>query len=304
MEERIRKRKEKRENASKAQLAQIKREAEERRCELTVEELAKCCLRWVCPESDSLDFFMVKRLVENTWVNHQVGPHSQAYFPKGVSPIGIIVRAVYRIENAALRERYENRRRWLKKRLCVELQRAPILTEARDVMKERQSAVGMEPSDDAITNIPCGGTGTIPSNHQLTAHYNSKLENDDTYLFHGTPHQNVIGIAKNGFMINEYGKKGLYGTGLYLADSSEKSDTYADYINARRTTYLTMIVVRTLLGRVKAHECDSENENLVASHECDSFVTGFQRSFREFMLHDAVQAYPEYVVVYDRKVTI
>ena len=292
------------ESASKAQLAQIKREAEERRRGLTVEELAQCYLAWVCPERDSLDFFMVKRLVENTWVSHQVGPHGRAYFSRGMRPIGIIVRAVYRIENAALRERYERRRRWLKKKLCAELKRVPILTEARDVMKERQCAVGMEQSDDLIINIPCRGTGTIPSNDQLTAHYNSKLNKDETYLFHGTPYQNVIGIAKDGFLINTYGKKGRYGIGLYLADSSEKSDPFADYINGRRTTSLTMIVVRTLLGRVKAHECDSENDTLKASHECDSYVAGFQRSFREFMLHDAVQAYPEYVVVYDRKVTI
>ena len=302
MEVRIRKQREKREDEPKAHLARIKQEAEERKCKLPDEHLAECCLRWVCPERDSLDFFMVKRLVENTWVNHQVGPHSQAYFPKGVSPTGIIVRAVYRIENAALREKYESRRRWLKKKLCVELQMAPISTEARDVMLERQCAVCMKQPNDAITKIPCSRSRGIPSDARLTAHYNSKLEKDDTYLFHGTPYENVFSIAENGFQINTYGKKGLYGTGLYLAESSEKSDPYAGYVDARRTTSLTMIVVRTQLGRVQAVTCDCRYHNLEASHECDSYVAGFYREFREFVLHDAVQAYPEFVVVYDRQI--
>ena len=216
------------------------------------------------------------------------------------------------------------------KKLCDELVKKPILTERptvlipRDVgsttrfeqatskqkpwyrrylpQRGKSDARDAEANDTDVT-VPLF---TPPDSSVLTRHLREHLHKDETYLFHGTKLKNLKSIVENGFNHGKYARNGLYGKGIYLAESSEKADQYADPVNERRSDDLTLLVVRVLLGNVVSH---ASNEPIKAPYRgavgrraagADSFVTALQKRFREFLVFDARQCYPEYIVLYDR----
>ena len=52
------------------------------------------------------------------------------------------------------------------------------------------------------------------------------LQPNEVFLFHGTKLANIPDILHKGFKLIK-ARKGLYGKGIYLAESSEKADQYA-----------------------------------------------------------------------------
>ena len=90
---------------------------------------------------------------------------------------------------------------------------------------------------------------------------------------------------------------------LYISDPS----------GTRRTTGLTMFIVRVILGRSYIHT----KEEPLADIPCqkrgcmkpgceehdpfDSVVAGINKRFREFLVFDTKRCFPQYLVVYDRE---
>ena len=85
-----------------------------------------------------------------------------------------------------------------------------------------------------------------------------------------------------------------YGTGIYLAESSQKADQYSDEETNRVENCLAMFVVRTRMGKV-AH-CHKNNKQAGV----DTIIGGKGKRFREFVVTDVKNVYPEFLVIYDR----
>ena len=149
----------------------------------------------------------------------------------------------------------------------------------------------------------------------------------EAYLFHGTRLRNVNSIIESGFDLDQC-KSGLYGRGIYLAESSQKADQYTDNPLHRRSTFLPMFVVRTSLGKVGVYKnklktkpsrgditnTASTSSNIVGpdtdqsvnAHAPDTnhtIMAGENKRFREFVKREAAQCYPEFLIIYDRETT-
>eukprot|EP00930_Biecheleria_cincta_P000716 TRINITY_DN101699_c0_g1_i1.p2 TRINITY_DN101699_c0_g1~~TRINITY_DN101699_c0_g1_i1.p2 ORF type:complete len:109 (-),score=17.58 TRINITY_DN101699_c0_g1_i1:45-371(-) len=96
----------------------------------------------------------------------------------------------------------------------------------------------------------------------------------------------------------------MYGSGVYLAGSCTKADEYAkdepgdyyDGINA-------MLLCRTCMGKMyyttKRDENAGDNALVKKTPDCTlGDRSASAGTFREFVVHDTSQVYPEYIVFY------
>ena len=268
----------------------------------------------VHPVSNSLDYFMVKRLIQNTWVYDRSQHERKGVDARNLRHSGMKIRAIFKVKNPQQWNPYKEKRMELEKEFCDELIKKKILTEEDDVMhykaEKDNELQDRSSSRDVEKNESEGIPLIVPLDDRLETYYNTQLEKNETYLFHGTKVENLKSIIENGFDYERFARTGLYGRGIYLAESSEKADQYADFVNRRRRTDLTVIIVRTLLGSVRAHheesaidledECSSDSDGGSNVRTCNSFVTALNKRFREFVLHDRHQTFPEFIVLYDR----
>jgi len=131
-------------------------------------------------------------------------------------------------------------------------------------------------------------------------------------LFHGTNPTAAGLICDGGFQISKAGsnKGTLYGNGLYFAENSSKSDEYAgDDKEGVYQGLFAMMLCRVCCGNMfVTDEVQPNVENLErnclqpgAKHHC---VVGDREkargTYREFVVFDADQAYPEFVIIYRR----
>lgn len=132
---------------------------------------------------------------------------------------------------------------------------------------------------------------------------------NETYLWHGAPIRKGLAIAHDDFSLRYVGTGAggcMYGNGLYFAESSTKADEYskADEPGGHYEDIFALLLCRVCLGRFYyTEESDPGAEQLVASKDFDSVLGDRARSvqtFREFVLYDRDQVYPEYLVLYSR----
>jgi len=136
-------------------------------------------------------------------------------------------------------------------------------------------------------------------------------ELNEHYLWHGTGPTEAQGIASKGFDMDQAGSSrgALFGRGLYFAESCLKAD---EYVRPDDKGLYPLILCRVTLGNV--NYCDAEDpwelrESLRVS--CRAGAGGHhsvlgdrekvRQTFREFVVFDGHQAYPEYVVWYSRR---
>jgi len=141
-------------------------------------------------------------------------------------------------------------------------------------------------------------------------------------LFHGSSPAKCESICRNNFRISLSGTgatwkdkgspKGtpLYGHGVYFADRVTKADEYSEMVEAGRrfAGCHTMLVCRVLGGRVQycdTNEIDpaSLQKQVISGPFHSVFgdrVTKLKKPFREVVVYDATQCYPEYVIYYRR----
>jgi hypothetical protein len=127
------------------------------------------------------------------------------------------------------------------------------------------------------------------------------------WLFHGTSEKGAAGIAEHDFRVDMAGSNAgtLYGNGVYLAESCAKSDEYAadDAEGLRR-----IIVCRTTLGNVLYSDENRPDVDLLVKQCVEgpyNSVLGDREkihdTFREFIVYDEDQVYPEFIVWYERE---
>lgn len=131
-------------------------------------------------------------------------------------------------------------------------------------------------------------------------------EVQSAWLFHGTSDAASEAITKGDFLINLAGSNAgtLYGRGVYLAESCSKSDEYCQENDER---LCCMLVCRATLGNINYNDEKSPPvDALVRSctHGPRHSVLGDREkcsnTFKEIIVYDDNQAYPEYVIWYRR----
>jgi hypothetical protein len=128
----------------------------------------------------------------------------------------------------------------------------------------------------------------------------------EEFLFHGTNDAAAEGITKGDFLVNLAGINAgtLYGRGVYLAESVSKSD---EYTQENRQSERCILVCRATLGYVNYTDQVSPNVDALVNSCVDGpyhCVLGDREkcrgTYREIMVYDGAQVYPEYVIWYKR----
>jgi len=131
-------------------------------------------------------------------------------------------------------------------------------------------------------------------------------EANEVFLFHGTSAEAADKITTGYFNINLAGSSAgtLYGRGVYLADNATKSDEYS---RPTASGYRHLLLCRATLGKVFYTDAkDADPRACEAACLKGNFhsVLGDRRkcrgTFREFILFDEEQVYPNYILRYRR----
>lgn len=130
-------------------------------------------------------------------------------------------------------------------------------------------------------------------------------EVNEVFLFHGTNEDAAHKITTGNVRVNLAGSNTgtLYGRGVYFAESATKSDEYTWPINGVRH----MLLCRVILGRV-LYSDSKETDPRACEGACLGgkyhSVLGDRKkvrgTFREFVVFDEEQVYPNYILDYRR----
>lgn len=140
---------------------------------------------------------------------------------------------------------------------------------------------------------------------------NMRQDLNEYYLFHGTSPAAAKAICQNHFRVDKAGSNAgtLYGPGIYLAEASTKADEYAtDDKDSIFTGLYGMIVNRVLCGNIHYNaDIRPPVQALVDSIAKDGTHHAImgdrekcRHTYREFIVFNNMQVYPEYVVIYKR----
>jgi len=135
---------------------------------------------------------------------------------------------------------------------------------------------------------------------------------NECFLFHGTNPSACESICKSDFMVNLAGSHAgsLYGQGIYFGENSSKSDEYAsDDSSGIYSGLYAMLLCRVTCGRILYTDdvhpnVDELMHRCTKTMEYDSVLGDREKArgtYREFIVYQNDQAYPEYVVIYRRE---
>jgi len=127
-------------------------------------------------------------------------------------------------------------------------------------------------------------------------------------LWHGCSLEGAKGISKDGFDISRCGSGAgsMYGAGFYLAECTSKSDEYA---KDSEDGVCCLLLVRAVLGEVLHMTAGGAAvhamiDAALKSGSYDSILGNREASvgtYKEFVVYQEPQCYPEYVIRYKRK---
>ncbi|EFC41845.1 predicted protein [Naegleria gruberi] len=131
---------------------------------------------------------------------------------------------------------------------------------------------------------------------------------NEKYLWHGTKPEFVNTIAEHGFDERVANLNGLFGAGIYFAEYCSKSDQYCtpDHSNE-----FTLLLCRVVMGRQihftkqvmnnqrRPPEISGSNNRVYDSVIGQSNTS--TNSYREFIVYDKCQCYPEFIIKYKRQ---
>jgi hypothetical protein len=131
-------------------------------------------------------------------------------------------------------------------------------------------------------------------------------EQTERWVFHGTTIKGLDGIVEDDFDIEKSGSNGgtLYGSGIYTAECSSKADEYTEE-NSKGLRAL--LLCRATLGRI-LYVDDKHVDKIAVTRQrdaryCHTIVGDRLKAngtFREFVLSDRNQVYPEFIIFYRR----
>ncbi|CAK9090473.1 unnamed protein product [Durusdinium trenchii] len=130
----------------------------------------------------------------------------------------------------------------------------------------------------------------------------------EVWLWHGTGKEGAAGITDTDFDMGRAGSAAgtMFGRGLYFAESCMKSD---EYTKADERDWYPLILCRVTCGRLfycdwKSPSDHKEKLEDACHHEGFHCVLGDREkvrgTYREFIVFDNDQVYPEYIVWYSR----
>jgi len=142
---------------------------------------------------------------------------------------------------------------------------------------------------------------------------------NEFYMFHGTKPYYIESITEGDFLVKMAGTSAgtLYGRGVYIGESCTKGDEYA-FRNDPGYEYATkklppnglrcMLLLRAMLGRVRYNDerapADPSALEDCCLHGNYNSILGDRKkisgTFREFVVFDKDQLYPEYVLWFTR----
>jgi len=166
----------------------------------------------------------------------------------------------------------------------------------------------------AIKERLIGGAKTR-INAKTTTHLSEEMKQsldpavNEVFLFHGTDMEAVENICSAGFRIDFAGKAigTTFGKGAYFAECATKSDEYAQpkpvKVGLLEETHRAMLLCRVCLGEAfRIEDFDSKAErHVLGSTEYDSLLGDREAkvgTYREFIVYNESQVYPEYVIIY------
>eukprot|EP00929_Paragymnodinium_shiwhaense_P041667 TRINITY_DN21628_c0_g1_i1.p1 TRINITY_DN21628_c0_g1~~TRINITY_DN21628_c0_g1_i1.p1 ORF type:complete len:514 (-),score=83.84 TRINITY_DN21628_c0_g1_i1:108-1595(-) len=135
---------------------------------------------------------------------------------------------------------------------------------------------------------------------------------NEIFLWHGTSPHGAAGIAADGFSTKFSGSNvgTMYGSGLYFAECSSKSDEYArDDKDGIYKGLFSMLLCRATLGELLHMTAGGDKthgmiRSAIESDEYDSVLGDRKASvgtYREFVVYSGDQVYPEYLILYQRE---
>jgi len=131
---------------------------------------------------------------------------------------------------------------------------------------------------------------------------------NEVYLFHGTSPAAAMSIGEDGFKVSMAGSNvgTMFGRGAYFAEASSKADEYAQTDDSGLYSGIyALLVCRVALGeifRVTKSNIPAIEKSL-ASGEFDAVMGDREAAvgtYREFVVFDEAQIYPEYIILYRR----
>merc|ERR1712176_735793 len=133
---------------------------------------------------------------------------------------------------------------------------------------------------------------------------------NEYYLWHGTSPEGAQGTTDKEFDLGRVGtgKGTIFGAGLYLAESCLKAD---EYTKPDHRGWYPLLLSRVVLGNVnycdaaRPWEIKRQLENSCKRGRGHHSILGdrekVRNTFREFIVFDSHQVYPEYIVWYTRR---
>lgn len=224
-------------------------------------------------KSEELEIF--QRFVDQTYIQKATRDRRD-----GPMPSGLKVTHVMRMEDSKLWSRYLEKRSELAKR-------------------PRPRLIRQLPGSGAIKTTACCENGPF--------HLPAPALNE-VYLFHGSSPAGALGIGNDGFNMSKVGSNvgTMFGGGAYFAEASSKSDEYANTdpggVFAGKYAFL---LCRVLVGNafyITQSDIPAIEEAL-ATGSYDAVLGDREAAvgtYREIVVFDESQIYPEYVVVYER----
>eukprot|EP00932_Pfiesteria_piscicida_P016606 SRR837773.3522.p1 GENE.SRR837773.3522~~SRR837773.3522.p1 ORF type:complete len:268 (+),score=91.01 SRR837773.3522:99-806(+) len=174
-----------------------------------------------------------------------------------------------------------------------------------DYAKRRQAVAKKFSKEDVLTNV-------LTANANFAELGPTVDGCNEFFMFHGTKPSSCKSIIDNDFILKLAGSRRgtLYGPGLYFAESSSKADEYADddKDGIYRGLY-AMLLCRVTLGKslyTDEHFPDGDKLANACTGLCAQYhsVLGDREkargTYREFIIFEPQQVYPEYVIIYRR----
>eukprot|EP00428_Durinskia_dybowskii_P077270 CAMPEP_0170354930 /NCGR_PEP_ID=MMETSP0117_2-20130122/374_1 /TAXON_ID=400756 /ORGANISM="Durinskia baltica, Strain CSIRO CS-38" /LENGTH=441 /DNA_ID=CAMNT_0010608939 /DNA_START=10 /DNA_END=1332 /DNA_ORIENTATION=+ len=208
----------------------------------------------------------------------------------GVLPASLRLVKCHRVENSEVWARYQRAKERIRQRRPEKEQILPVsqLSEGRVQPVRTEEFLG----DDVAEHL----------DGDLNEHY----------LWHGnTTPAGAIGISTDGFKLRLAGSHAgtYFGNGCYFAESSSKSDEYAREGSDLLAGVYALLLCRVTCGSLFRTTQPDENaiQTALRSGKYDAVLGDREASvgtYREFVIYEEDLAYPEYVVLYERKFDI
>mmetsp|Transcript_74813 Transcript_74813/g.198755 ORF Transcript_74813/g.198755 Transcript_74813/m.198755 type:complete len:251 (-) Transcript_74813:128-880(-) len=207
---------------------------------------------------------------------------------RGVLPKSFSAVRAVQVMNADVWKSYVNRR----DEVAAQCRRA----KARHDLRYWQDHLnGPIAAMDVLKNKIATMADTAPLMHEV----------NEVWLLHGTSHAAAEGITSEDFDMTRASPSGLFGAGIYFAESSSKSDEYVE--GSGSPELFPLLLCRVCLGHV--FYCDErkpdrrELERKCLKDQWNSVIGDRKKTsgtFREFIVYDSMQAFPAYIVYYRR----